>query len=283
MPACPARGAGEGLCGWHCRHNFFPFWPGISKRNYTDAALEALNARDIPYQGKLYTRYEISQMQRAPERRVRSAKRKYLAEDAAGLDTGAAAVKLKAARQQLAKFVRETGGRQDSARESVSGFGRSAAGKANAVIRYAPARESRQQFRDNVFILPPIKGDAITHRSVYNALNRSEIGRKTLEWINSGNYNIEINYTDEAPLGILGRSRGRNVVIYENNTHTVKRTAETLIHEMTHAHYDIGDSQWAEAQCVSAEYIHRKGSLTISDLRDIIKLVKEIYPELPWR
>ena len=55
---------------------------------------------------------------------------KYLAEDAAGLDTGAAAVKLKAARQQLAQFVQATGGRQDSARESVSGFGRSAAGKA---------------------------------------------------------------------------------------------------------------------------------------------------------
>lgn len=276
-------GTGEGLCGWNCRHNFFPFWPGISKRNYTDAALQALNARDIPYHGKLYTRYEISQMQRALERRVRSAKRTFLAEDEAGLDTGAAAAKLKAARQSLAQFVRDTGGRQDSARESVSGFGRSAAGKANAVIRYAPARESRQQFRDNVSILPPIKGDAITHRSVYNALNRSEIGRKTLEWINSGNYNIEINYTDEAPQGILGRSRGRNVVIYANNTHTVKRTTETLIHEITHAHYDIGGSQWAEAQCVSAEYIHRKGSLTISDLRDIIKLVKEIYPELPWR
>lgn len=128
-------GTGPGLCGWNCRHNFFPFWPGISKRNYTDAALEALNARDIPYQGKLYTRYEISQMQRALERRVRSAKRKYLAEDAAGLDTGAAAAKLKAARQSLAQFVQATGGRQDSARESVSGFGRSAAGKATWAVR----------------------------------------------------------------------------------------------------------------------------------------------------
>ena len=133
--AATGYGTGEGLCGWNCRHSFFPFWPGISKRNYTDEALEALNARDIPYQGELYTRYEISQMQRALERKVRSAKRKYLAEDAAGLDTGAAAVKLKAARQQLAKFVRETGGRQDSARESVSGFGRSAAGKATWAAR----------------------------------------------------------------------------------------------------------------------------------------------------
>ena len=66
---------------------------------------------------------------------MRSAKRKYLAEDAAGLDTGAAAAKLKAARQSLAQFVQATGGRQDSARESVSGFGRSAAGKATWAAR----------------------------------------------------------------------------------------------------------------------------------------------------
>ena len=65
----------------------------------------------------------------------RSAKRTFLAEDAAGLDTGAAAAKLKAARQSLAQFVRDTGGRQDSARESVSGFGRSAAGKATWAVR----------------------------------------------------------------------------------------------------------------------------------------------------
>ena len=115
-------GTGPGLCGWNCRHNFYPCDPDTPPV-YSREALEALNARDIPYQGKLYTRYEISQMQRALERRVRRAKRTFLAEDAAGLDTGAAAAKLKAARQSLAQFVRETGGRQDSARESVSGFG----------------------------------------------------------------------------------------------------------------------------------------------------------------
>ena len=152
-------GTGEGLCGWNCRHNFFPFWPGISKRNYTDAALEALNARDIPYQGKLYTRYEISQMQRALERRVRSAKRKYLAEDAAGLDTGAAAAKLKAARQSLAQFVQATGGRQDSARESVGGFGRSAAGKATWAARKV-SRMGSAEASPNSFTLP-LKSDIL--------------------------------------------------------------------------------------------------------------------------
>ena len=60
-----------GLCGWNCRHNFYPFYPGISVRNYTDERLAELDARNIPYGGGLYTRYEITQMQQALERRVR--------------------------------------------------------------------------------------------------------------------------------------------------------------------------------------------------------------------
>ena len=77
-------GTGPGLCGWNCRHNFYPFYPGISVRNYTDERLAELDARNIPYGGGLYTRYEITQMQRALERRVRKYKRRYLAETAAG-------------------------------------------------------------------------------------------------------------------------------------------------------------------------------------------------------
>lgn len=60
-----------GLCGWNCRHNFYPFYPGISVRNYTDERLAELDARNIPYGGGLYTWYEITQMQRALEQRVR--------------------------------------------------------------------------------------------------------------------------------------------------------------------------------------------------------------------
>ncbi len=123
-------GTGAGLCGWNCRHNFYPFYPGISVRAYTDERLAELNAPSVEYRGKKYTRYEISQMQRAKERTVRKYKRRFLAESEAGLDTGTSAVRLKAARQDLKQFIRETGSKEDSARISVHGFGRSAAGKA---------------------------------------------------------------------------------------------------------------------------------------------------------
>lgn len=125
-------GTGPGLCGWNCRHNFYPFYPGVSVRNYTDERLAELDARNIPYGGGLYTRYEITQMQRALERKVRKYKRRYLAETAAGVDASQSAAKLKAARQQLSAFLAETGERVDGARAEVPGFGRREARQADA-------------------------------------------------------------------------------------------------------------------------------------------------------
>lgn len=129
--AATGYGTGAGLCGWGCRHTFFVIFPELgAPPAWTQADLEALNARDIEYNGGKYTRYEISQMQRARERTVRKYKRRYLAEDAAGADTTASAVKLRQARQDLADFISATGGRADSARTSVAGFGRSEGSKA---------------------------------------------------------------------------------------------------------------------------------------------------------
>ena len=131
-------GTGAGLCGWNCRHSFWPVFPALGDPpTWTRESLQELNARDIEYNGKQYTRYEISQMQRARERNVRRWKKRYLAEDAAGLDTTDAAVRLRAARQSLKDFTKATGGRVDSARTSVPKFGRSEAGKASAQARKA--------------------------------------------------------------------------------------------------------------------------------------------------
>lgn len=129
-------GTGAGLCGWNCRHQYFPCFPELGDPpSWTQESLEQLNARDIEYNGKMYTQYEINQMQRARERTVRKWKRRYLAEDAAGSDTTASAIRLKAARQSLKQFTQDTGGRVDSARTMVSGFGRSQAARASAQAR----------------------------------------------------------------------------------------------------------------------------------------------------
>lgn len=129
-------GTGAGLCGWNCRHQYFACFPELGDPpSWTQESLEQLNARNVEYNGQMYTQYEISQMQRARERNVRKWKRRYLAEDAAGSDTTVAAVRLKAARESLKQFTRDTGGQLDSARTMVSGFGRSQAARATAQAR----------------------------------------------------------------------------------------------------------------------------------------------------
>ena len=137
-------GTGAGLCGWNCRHSFFAIFPELGDPpTWTQEELEALNARDIEYNGQKYTRYEISQMQRVRERNVRKWKKRYLSESAAGVDTTNAAVHLKAARQSLKDFAKATGGRVDSARTSVPKFGRSEASRASAQARKAELPEAK--------------------------------------------------------------------------------------------------------------------------------------------
>ena len=108
---------GTGLCGWNCCHTFFALFPELGDPPaWTRDQLEELNARNIEYNGKRYTRYEISQMQRARERNVRRWKKRYLAETVAGVDTTAltkATVyeKIVDARTQLSNTYVPTGGR----------------------------------------------------------------------------------------------------------------------------------------------------------------------------
>ena len=184
--ASTGYGTGAGLCGWNCRHTFFSIFPELGPAPaWTQADLEALNARNIEYNGKKYTRYEINQMQRARERNVRRWKKRYLAETAAGVDPTDSAVKLRQARQELAGFITATGGRADSARTSVPKFGRSEAGKANYTARkqerFDAANKELQQLRDNGTIKST--GKLIESPSAPNELivNRDHVFQRMIE------------------------------------------------------------------------------------------------------
>ncbi|MDE5556885.1 MAG: phage capsid protein [Ruminococcus sp.] len=72
-------GTGNGFGGWNCRHDWYPFFEGYSKRNYSAKDLKKLDEKNIEYNGKLYSQYEISQIQRRYEREIRSAKREQVA------------------------------------------------------------------------------------------------------------------------------------------------------------------------------------------------------------
>lgn len=89
-------GTVDGLEGANCRHRRFPWVEGVSERTYTDEQLEHIDdGHGCTFDGKDYTAYEATQMQRRIERTVRKLKREKTAYNAAGLTDKEQAVNIK--------------------------------------------------------------------------------------------------------------------------------------------------------------------------------------------
>ena len=153
--------------------------------------------------------------------------------------------------------------------------------------QYGQERESRQsKFSEHFTELNNGQKDNITVRRLMNNLNKTEVGKETVSYISEHpELNINMCYKVDAPENVLGLQDGNDIYIYATRTVTVQKTAETLVHEITHHKYDIGGNQWSECVCRAQETKHRKGvdKLTGEELRDIIKSVKEDYPDYKWR
>jgi SPP1 gp7 family putative phage head morphogenesis protein len=153
--------------------------------------------------------------------------------------------------------------------------------------QYDQYRESRQsKFSERFTELNNGQKDTITARRLMNNLNKTEVGKETVSYISEHpELNINMCYKVDAPEDVLGLQDGNDIYIYASRTATVQKTAETIVHEVTHHRYDIGGNQWSECVCRAQEIKHRKGvdKLTGEELRDIIKSVKKDYPDYKWR
>lgn len=128
-------GTGDGLCGWNCYHNFYPYIEGISTPSFERNPARRLGISN----DELYAQ---TQQQRALERKVRESRRECQTLDAAAKaasgelakklrgDFTSASVKLKQRESRLHDYCKRTGLPYDSTRVSTYGFGRSASAKA---------------------------------------------------------------------------------------------------------------------------------------------------------
>ena len=230
--AATGYGTGAGLCGWNCRHQFFACFPELGDPPaWTREQLETLNARNIEWNGKKYTAYEISQMQRARERNVRRWKKRYLAEDAAGLDPTDSAVRLKAARQSLAEFAQATGGRVDSARTSVPKFGRSEASRASA--------KSQAHHTDWLKSINAQSTSLNTVAKYYDArYNNTEEYRLLMQYANSvksgwlsplAGFDLYKSTHERIQTELVGKTTADGTVITGHTAHFMERMFGTLV------------------------------------------------------
>lgn len=89
-------GAVDGLEGANCRHRRNVWVEGVSERTYTDEQLAHIDDDlGCEFDGKKYTAYEATQMQRRVEREVRKLKREKAAYKAAGLHEDETAVNIR--------------------------------------------------------------------------------------------------------------------------------------------------------------------------------------------
>lgn len=115
-------GTVTGLLGANCYHEYYPFFPGISERNWNDQWLEEKNQEENKpkeFQGKEYTVYEAKQRQRQMETAMRAQREKVRALQKGKADQDeilAHKMKYQGQLNEYARFSKKMGLRQERER-----------------------------------------------------------------------------------------------------------------------------------------------------------------------
>lgn len=129
-------GTVTGLLGVNCYHTYFPYFPGISTRNYTDEWLDEQNRKEsIPkeFNGKEYTLYEAKQRQRQMEVAMRAQREKVQLLEKGGADPDEVMLmkaKYQGQLNEYARFSRKMGLNEERERIYLDMRGRVAPSKA---------------------------------------------------------------------------------------------------------------------------------------------------------
>lgn len=142
-----------GFKGANCKHDWNPFFPGISSRNYTEDELNNIDPEPFEYEGKVYTAYDANQRQRQMEASIRQTKRRIIAYDSAGAKDmmTAESVKLRLQRNEYEKFSKVANLRVKSERHQVLGYNRSISSKSVWASKSANKKEYLNERLDYVF------------------------------------------------------------------------------------------------------------------------------------
>ncbi|WP_162300659.1 phage minor capsid protein [Anaerosacchariphilus polymeriproducens] len=128
-------GTVTGLCGANCRHSYYPFVKGVSKRTYTDKQLAKMNAKENEkksFAGKEYTAYEATQRMRQMETQMRAQRQRIKLLESGNADNDdiiTAKVKYQAISQQYVQFANAMDLPQERQRVYGDGLGRVGGGK----------------------------------------------------------------------------------------------------------------------------------------------------------
>lgn len=281
----------DGLCGANCRHSYFAFVDGVSVRTYTPEQLREMEANEQvarSYQGKIYNAYEAQQRQRTLETRMRKQRSDIdllKRGKASQLDIQAAQAKYLNTLREYQGFSKKMELPEQMQRVYMDGLGRVLPGR----IFESRISNIKKKTAEKIFDVEITKEvDTVLAANLYKNLNKSNVGKTVLDFIKTNHISVNVYYSSntisETGLeGLYGSCIGNHIYINGVETQSIRKTAETIIHEATHIRLDIGGDQHAEAVCDYFAELHTKGKLTGQDIRNIIKSVKGRYSDREWR
>lgn len=281
----------DGLCGANCKHSYFAFVEGVSVRTYTPEQLREMEANEQvarSYQGKIYNAYEAQQRQRTLETRMRKQRSDIdllKKGKASQLDIQAAQAKYLNTLREYQGFSKKMELPEQMQRVYMDGLGRVLPGR----IFESRISNIKEKTAEKIFDVEITKEmDTVLAANLYKNLNKSNVGKTVLDFIKTNHISVNVYYSSntisETGLeGLYGSCIGNHIYINGVETQSIRKTAETIIHEATHIRLDIGGDQHAEAVCDYFAELHTKGKLTGQDIRNIIKSVKGRYSDREWR
>ena len=186
-------GSATGLLGVNCYHEYYPFFPGISERNWTDEWLEEKKRQENTpktFGGKEYTLYEAKQQQRKMETAMRAQREKVKLLEAGGADPDEvmlARAKYQGQLDEYAKFSRKMGFKQERERvyQDMQGFVATNTKKENA--RYtaemikSSGRDNRQYERFKSVLGKDAGSLADFRQMKYNKSNKFSVLKKKVD------------------------------------------------------------------------------------------------------
>lgn len=234
-------GTGEGLCGWNCYHEYYPFIPGISERLYTDKWLEEQNRKEDQkkeWMGKEYNAYEQTQKQRQMETSMRAQRQKVALLKEAGADKEEitlARCKYQAQLDEYARFCKKMGLKEQRERIYYDMRGYIATNSKEQNARYSPEmirnadRDSKeyQKYKD---ILKGSSVNLAQFRQIkYNNLQRYELLKGYKKAVDKGDISVLIGFdayektASDVEKQIIGITTSEGTKISSYTTHFIDR------------------------------------------------------------
>jgi len=219
----------------NCGHVAFPIILGVNEPQYTQEQLEKFredNEKGITYEGKHYTGYQATQMQRKLERAIRKQKTRILIDETTGdkekLLTDQ--IKLQRLRQEYSRFSKAAGLRTENERAQVSGFGRKQAAQATAA-----AEQHYQKWSREIGVNPSIETLAKYYDVKYDDSPRYALLKQYAKdvqtgWISplSGFENYEKLHV-RIQTEIVGHTTSTGILITGQVPHFMQRVIGTMV------------------------------------------------------